>query len=130
MPSQKEETTELSDEQLRILRDHGTERAGTSPLNDEKREGCYFCAGCGEAVFSSEAKYDSGSGWPSFFQALEKAVDLSEDTRFGMYRVEVHCACCRGHLGHLFPDGPRPTGQRYCINGLALNFVPSDSPEK
>lgn len=121
---------EITEEQRHILRDHGTERAGTSPLNHEKRAGEYVCAGCGHRLFRSEYKYDSGSGWPSFFRAEEDGVGVSEDTRFGMYRVEVHCARCRGHLGHLFSDGPPPTGQRYCMNGLALTFVPDqDSSE-
>ncbi|WP_180999826.1 peptide-methionine (R)-S-oxide reductase MsrB [Novacetimonas maltaceti] len=116
----------LTPEQLRVLREHGTERPGSSPLNDEKRPGEYRCAGCGAALFSSTAKYDSGSGWPSFTQALPGAVATTTDTSHGMTRTEVHCAHCNGHLGHVFPDGPPPTGQRYCMNGIVLDFVPRD----
>ncbi|EHH67215.1 transcriptional regulator [Gluconobacter morbifer G707] len=96
----------LTPEQRRILREHGTEQAGSSPLNNEKRQGLYACAGCGRPLFSSETKYDSGSGWPSFFAALDQGVETTEDNRFGMTRTEVHCAGCKGHLGHVFPDGP------------------------
>nr|WP_294917237.1 peptide-methionine (R)-S-oxide reductase MsrB [uncultured Neokomagataea sp.] len=114
----------LTPEQRRILREHGTERPGSSPLNDEKREGLYACAGCGQELFESAHKYDSGSGWPSFFTVREGVLGTTEDMRFGMLRTEVHCGECKGHLGHLFPDGPPPTGLRYCINGLALAFRP------
>lgn len=115
----------LDPEAYRVLRQHGTERAGTSPLNQEKREGRFMCAGCGKELFLSDTKYDSGSGWPSFYQpAGADAVETSEDTSHFMRRTEVHCADCGGHLGHVFPDGPQPTGLRYCINGAALTFKP------
>ncbi len=116
----------LSEEQYRVLRQHGTERAGTSPLNHEKRDGMFLCAGCGEALFASETKYESGSGWPSFHTPLEGAVDTTEDRSLGMRRIEVHCARCGGHLGHVFPDGPQPTGLRFCMNGAALQFQPEE----
>ncbi|MCQ9155271.1 peptide-methionine (R)-S-oxide reductase MsrB [Acidomonas methanolica] len=114
----------LTPAQQRVLREHGTERPGSSPLNDEKRPGLYHCAGCGAVLFESSAKYESGSGWPSFFAAREGAVGLTPDTSHGMVRTEVHCAACQGHLGHLFPDGPPPTGLRYCMNGVVLDFHP------
>ena len=114
----------LSPEQFRVLREHGTERAGTSPLNDEKRDGRFHCAGCGAHLFDASTKYESGSGWPSFFDAVEGAVATQVDRSYGMTRVEILCASCGGHLGHVFPDGPRPTGQRYCTNGLSLEFKP------
>ena len=114
----------LTPEQHHVLREHGTERAGTSPLNQEKRAGTFRCAGCAQALFSSDAKFESGTGWPSFFAPLDNAVETTTDTTYGMTRTEVHCAKCRGHLGHVFPDGPRPTGQRYCMNGVALEFEP------
>jgi peptide-methionine (R)-S-oxide reductase len=116
---------ELTPEQYRVLRQHGTERAGTSPLNDEHREGVFRCAGCGEVLFDSSTKYDSGSGWPSFYMPRPGAVDTQTDRSHFMTRVEVHCAKCGGHLGHVFPDGPKPSGQRYCMNGVALDFQPS-----
>ncbi|EFG83656.1 peptide-methionine (R)-S-oxide reductase MsrB [Novacetimonas hansenii] len=116
----------LTPEQVRVLREHGTERPGSSPLNDEKRPGEYRCAGCGAPLFSSTAKYDSGSGWPSFMQSLPGAVATTTDTSHGMTRTEVHCARCNGHLGHVFPDGPPPTGLRYCMNGIVLQFVARD----
>jgi peptide-methionine (R)-S-oxide reductase len=114
----------LTPEQFRVLREHGTERAGTSPLNAEKRHGLFLCAGCGQKLYSSDAKYESGSGWPSFWAPLEGAIATSVDRKFLMTRTEVHCANCGGHLGHVFADGPEPTGQRYCMNGVALRFEP------
>ena len=108
-----------------MLREHGTERAGTSPLNVEKRSGIFRCAACDEPLFRSDTKFESGTGWPSFFQPIEGAVATTTDRSYAMTRVEVHCAKCGGHLGHLFPDGPRPTGERYCMNGVALQFDPA-----
>jgi len=117
---QWEET--LSPSQFHVLREHGTERAGTSPLNVEKRGGTFYCAGCGAPLFSSTTKFESGTGWPSFWQPLDNAVETSEDRSYFMTRTEVHCANCGGHLGHVFRDGPRPTGLRYCMNGVAMKF--------
>jgi peptide-methionine (R)-S-oxide reductase len=114
----------LTPEQYKVLREHATERAGTSPLNIEKRDGVFYCAGCGTALFDSDTKYESGSGWPSFFKPLEQSVATTTDNSYGMSRTEVTCATCGGHLGHVFPDGPRPTGERYCMNGTALRFEP------
>ncbi len=114
----------LDPDQFRVLRKHGTEAPGSSPLNHEKRQGQFLCAGCEAALFDSGTKYESGSGWPSFYAPLEGAVDTTEDRSLGMRRVEVHCARCGGHLGHVFPDGPRPTGMRFCMNGTALKFKP------
>jgi len=114
----------LTPEQFHVLREHGTERPGTSPLNREKRSGVFKCAGCGQELFSSETKFESGTGWPSFWQPLEGAIDTTEDRAFLMTRTEVHCAKCGGHLGHVFEDGPKPTGLRYCMNGVALDFTP------
>ena len=116
---------DLTPEQFYVLREHGTERAGASPLNAEKREGVFKCAGCGHALFESATKFESGTGWPSFFQPLDGAVETSEDSSLFMTRTEVHCSQCGGHLGHVFPDGPRPTGLRYCMNGVALAFEPT-----
>ena len=113
---------ELDPLQYNVLRKHGTERAGTSPLNYEKRNGEFLCAGCGEPLFDSATKYESGSGWPSFWEPKPGAVGTTTDRSFLMTRTEVHCAKCGGHLGHVFPDGPQPTGQRYCMNGAALKF--------
>ena len=115
----------LTPEQFDVLRAHGTERAGTSPLNHEKRSGTFSCAGCGTPLFTSGTKFESGTGWPSFFAPIDGAVSTTVDSSYGMTRVEVHCAACGGHLGHVFPDGPRPTGQRYCMNGVALAFEPA-----
>lgn len=115
----------LTPEQYKVLREHGTERAGTSPLNYEKRAGIYQCAGCQLPLFSSKTKYDSGTGWPSFYAPLDNAIGTSEDRTFFMVRTEVHCRRCGGHLGHVFDDGPPPTGLRYCMNGVALLFVPA-----
>jgi peptide-methionine (R)-S-oxide reductase len=116
---------ELAPEAYQVLREHGTERAGSSPLNDEHRSGMFRCAGCGQELFSSDTKFDSGSGWPSFFRPVPGAVGTSEDRSLFMRRTEVHCARCGGHLGHVFPDGPQPTGERYCMNGVALRFEPA-----
>ena len=117
----------LTPEQYRVLRDHGTERAGASPLNGEKRAGIFHCAGCGAELFDSTAKYESGSGWPSFTAPRrDEAVATQTDKSHFMTRTEVHCARCGGHLGHLFPDGPQPTGLRYCMNGAALDFEPEE----
>ncbi len=116
----------LTPEQFKVLRGHGTERACTSPLNAEKRAGVYDCAGCGQALFDTAAKFESGTGWPSFYQPITpEAVATTDDRGFGMIRTEVHCSNCGSHLGHVFPDGPRPTGQRYCMNGVSLTFQPT-----
>ena len=115
----------LTPTQYQVLRKHGTERAGTSPLNDEKRAGTFQCAGCGKDLFAASTKFESGTGWPSFWEPLEGAVGTTEDRSFFMTRVEVHCSDCGGHLGHVFPDGPRPTGLRYCMNGVAMEFKPA-----
>jgi peptide-methionine (R)-S-oxide reductase len=114
----------LSPEQFRVLRQHGTERAGTSPLNKEKRTGVFVCAGCGEKLFSSDTKFESGTGWPSFYAPLPESIATSEDRSFFATRTEVHCSQCGGHLGHVFEDGPKPTGLRYCMNGAAMRFEP------
>ncbi len=114
----------LSKEQFYVLRKHGTERAFSSPLDKHYATGTYHCAGCDLPLFASETKYDSGTGWPSFWQPLDNAVGTTTDTSYFMVRTEVHCRRCGGHLGHVFPDGPKPTGQRYCMNGVALKFVP------
>ena len=114
----------LTPAQYRVLREHGTEAPGSSPLNDEHREGTYQCAGCDLPLFPSTTKFDSGTGWPSFWAPLENAIGPSEDrTIFFMVRTEVHCRRCGGHLGHVFEDGPPPTGLRYCMNGVSLRFV-------
>lgn len=124
----------LSDEQWRarldplayaVLRQHETERPFSSPLNEEKRAGGFHCAGCEQLLFSSETKYDSGTGWPSFWDFVPGAIGTSEDASLGMVRTEVHCSNCGGHQGHVFEDGPPPTGLRYCINGVPLKFVPA-----
>ncbi len=115
----------LTPEQYRVLREHGTERAGSCALNWEKGAGVFACAGCGQDLFASGTKFDSGTGWPSFFDPIDGALGTTVDRSWGMTRTEVHCANCGGHLGHVFPDGPPPTGQRYCINGVALTFRPA-----
>lgn len=117
----------LTPSQYHVLREHGTERAGTSALNHEKRPGRFLCAGCGHPLFASNTKYESGTGWPSFWAPLDEAVDTSDDPSHFMVRTEVHCTNCGGHLGHVFPDGPQPTGLRYCMNGVALKFEPQSS---
>jgi len=114
----------LTPQQYKVLRGHGTEPPGSSALNVEKRDGTFACAGCGQPLFSADTKFESGTGWPSFFKPLEGSVETTTDRSFGMTRVEVHCKNCGGHLGHLFPDGPQPTGMRYCMNGVALAFEP------
>ncbi|NJO55481.1 MAG: peptide-methionine (R)-S-oxide reductase MsrB [Rhodospirillales bacterium] len=114
----------LTPQQFYVLREHGTERPGSSPLNNEKRQGTFACAGCELPLFSSKTKYESGTGWPSFWQPLERALGTREDRSLFFTRTEVHCRRCGGHLGHVFPDGPPPTGLRYCINGVALSFIP------
>jgi peptide-methionine (R)-S-oxide reductase len=114
----------LTADQYMILRHHGTERPGSSPLNKEKRKGTFTCAGCDLPLFSSDTKFESGTGWPSFYQPLANAVETSTDRSLLMTRTEVHCSRCLGHLGHVFDDGPKPTGLRYCMNGVALKFAP------
>ena len=114
----------LTPAQYDVLRKHGTERPGSSPLNSEKRNGIFVCAGCDLQLFSSKTKFESGTGWPSFYQPLPNTVGTSEDRSLLMKRTEVHCRRCGGHLGHVFNDGPKPTGLRYCINGVALKFLP------
>ena len=114
----------LTPEQYNVLREHGTERAFTSPLNAEKRAGTFVCAACGQPLFDAATKFESGTGWPSFYTPLEDAVGTSIDRSWFATRTEVHCARCGGHLGHVFPDGPPPTGQRYCMNGVAMTFQP------
>ncbi|MEM9989111.1 MAG: peptide-methionine (R)-S-oxide reductase MsrB [Pseudomonadota bacterium] len=116
----------LTPEQFRVLRKEGTERAGSSPLNDEKRAGTYSCAGCELPLFSSDTKFDSGTGWPSFYEALPNAIDTKTDYKLIYPRTEYHCRRCGGHQGHVFKDGPQPTGLRYCNNGVALKFIPAE----
>ena len=115
----------LTPEQYAVLRKHGTERPGSSPLNGEKRKGTFACAGCDLPLFSSDTKFESGTGWPSFYQPIEGNVGKTEDRAYGMVRTEVHCRRCGGHLGHVFDDGPKPTGLRYCIDGFGLVFHPA-----
>jgi peptide-methionine (R)-S-oxide reductase len=114
----------LTPAQFDVLRKHGTERPGTSALNQEKRKGTFECAGCDLALFSSDTKFESGTGWPSFYQPLPNAVETKTDRSLFMSRTEVHCSRCLGHLGHVFDDGPKPTGLRYCMNGVAMKFAP------
>ncbi|WP_426957944.1 peptide-methionine (R)-S-oxide reductase MsrB [Muricoccus radiodurans] len=123
--SEEEWKKVLPPDAFRVLRQHGTERPGSSPLNVEKREGVFHCAGCAAPLFTSDTKYESHSGWPSFWKPIEGAVATTTDRSHFMTRTEVHCATCGGHLGHVFPDGPRPTGERYCMNGVALAFHPN-----
>jgi peptide-methionine (R)-S-oxide reductase len=126
--SEEEWRRALSPIQYRVLREHATERAGSSPLDKEYGEGTYRCAGCGQPLFAAAAKFDSGSGWPSFLAPLARAVETETDRSFLMTRTEVHCSRCGGHLGHVFDDGPQPTGQRYCMNGVSLDFHPGEKP--
>jgi peptide-methionine (R)-S-oxide reductase len=123
---QAEKPEDLTPEQYHVLRERGTERPGSSPLLHEHREGVFRCAGCGTPLFSSDAKFESGSGWPSFYAPIGDAVDTSVDSSHFMVRTEIRCKRCGGHLGHVFEDGPQPTGQRYCTNGLALKFEPKE----
>ena len=115
----------LTPAQYEVLREHSTERPGTSPLLDEHRNGTFNCAGCDLPLYASSTKFDSGTGWPSFWAAIDGAVGTEDDDTFFMTRTEVHCARCGGHLGHIFDDGPPPTGKRHCINGVALTFRPA-----
>jgi peptide-methionine (R)-S-oxide reductase len=116
---------QLTPAQFRVLRKHGTEPPGSHPLNHEKRKGTFACAGCDLPLFDSETKFESGTGWPSFWKPLDNAIGTQEDRSLFMLRVEVHCRRCGGHGGHVFDDGPKPTGLRYCMNGLSLKFVPA-----
>jgi peptide-methionine (R)-S-oxide reductase len=126
--SEDEWRGKLSATQYRVLREHGTERAGSSPLDKEYAEGIYHCAGCGQPLFASGAKFNSGTGWPSFSAPIDRAVETQTDRSFFMTRTEVHCSRCGGHLGHVFEDGPQPTGLRYCMNGAALDFHRDEEP--
>ena len=126
--SDAEWRSSLAPEAYRVLRQHGTERPGSSPLNHEKRSGRFVCAGCGQALFDSGTKFESGTGWPSFYAPVEGAVGTQLDRALFMVRTEVHCANCGGHLGHVFPDGPPPTGLRYCMNGAAMTFEADKKP--
>jgi peptide-methionine (R)-S-oxide reductase len=129
--SEAEWRERLSDEEYRVLRQKGTERAFTGDYVDTKTEGVYRCAGCGEPLFSSSTKYDSGSGWPSFYQPVDRdSVAMKMDLSHGMRRTEAECARCGGHLGHVFPDGPQPTGERYCLNSVSLRLDPEGSESR
>ena len=122
--SDEEWRRSLTPEQFAVLREHATERPGSCALLHEHRPGAFSCAGCGNRLFVADRKFESGTGWPSFFSPVDGSIETTEDHGFGMVRTEVHCSQCGGHLGHVFPDGPPPTGLRYCINGVALKFEP------
>ena len=124
--SEDEWRRKLSPAQFKVLREHGTERAGSSPLDKQYDAGVYHCAGCGQPLFTSDTKFNSGTGWPSFWAPLDNATESHTDRSFFMTRTEVHCSRCGGHLGHVFEDGPEPTGQRYCMNGVSLEFAPGE----
>jgi peptide-methionine (R)-S-oxide reductase len=126
--SEEEWRKRLSPQAYHVLREHGTERAGSSPLDKQYGAGTYHCAGCGEPLFASDTKFNSGTGWPSFWAPLDNAVETNTDRSFFMVRTEVHCRRCGGHLGHVFEDGPAPTGQRYCMNGVSLDFHAGETP--
>ncbi|OCW58410.1 peptide-methionine (R)-S-oxide reductase MsrB [Hoeflea olei] len=125
--SEAEWRARLTKQQFAVLREEATERAFTSPLNDEKRKGMFHCAGCDLPAYSSEHKYDSGTGWPSFWKAQDGAIGTKEDRSLFSVRTEVHCRRCGGHFGHIFDDGPEPTGKRHCLNGVALSFKPAEA---
>ncbi len=125
MKTEDEWKQALSPEQYQVLRKHGTERASSSPLDKEYSAGAYNCAGCDLPLFTSDTKFNSRTGWPSFFAPIEGAIATTTDKSLFMTRVEVHCSRCGGHLGHVFNDGPKPTGERYCMNGVSLKFIPA-----
>jgi peptide-methionine (R)-S-oxide reductase len=125
--SDEEWRRRLSPAQYHVLRGHGTERAGSSPLDKQHAAGIYHCAGCGQELFAAAEKFNSGTGWPSFYEPLADAIGVDSDRSFFMVRTEVHCRRCGGHLGHVFDDGPQPTGQRYCMNGVSLDFHPGEA---